>query len=240
MTPCVFSVVCYPMDNAINEDDADSLITSGDWLTESGYLDKISRISVGSRDKFADGRVDPSVDDIIRSRDELIEGLRASFEHRIVKSDSGTDPQGLELRIGKGAVYKILPTLREALADFLGLLFAGLTSTKLFTLFAAWAAVSTWKIVKTLIGGFERLSDPVEYAVFEAVFRLQGEISVRDYDALKDNDFDTAYGTIAPITEAVVAKVAGDHPSDEVEAALNALKTREILCERDGRWSIKF
>jgi len=227
------------MDDAINDDDADRLLASGDWLAESEYLDRISRISVADRNRFADGRVEPSVDDIIRSRNELIEGLRASFEHCVIANDSEADSQGLELRIGKGAVYKILPTLRESLADFLGLLFAGLTSTKLFTLFVVWAGVSAWKIVRTLIRGFERMTDPVEYAVFEAVFALQGEVSVRDYDALKERDFDAAYGTIAPTTEEVAGKLAPEHSRDSVQGALDALKQREILREREGRWSIR-
>ena len=222
--------------DVVSEHEATLLLQSDSWMGEQ----ELMRVDSLGQEIFPQGNQASSIEELLGRRRELKEGVRMALEHKRVEVKQAIDGgSGLALRLGTGAVYKLVPTLREVLPNFVGLLFAGLTATNYFVLYSLWVGLSSIQIIKQLLSGFERLEDEVERAVFEGIYVIQGRVSVRDYDALAAQEFERAYATIAPTGMDLARHFAELFSSEQIEGALQSLKSREILSEDNGRWTIK-
>jgi hypothetical protein len=121
------------------------------------------------------------------------------------------------------------------------------TATGLLLLGRAIKDVRT--IFVALAHSWERVTDPTERAVLEAICILQASLSLTNYDALQQGRFEDAFGRVAPeeleIKSAVRASARqwdrDGPPSDErISHALQALRERKVLEEHAGRWSVIF
>jgi hypothetical protein len=59
-------------------------------------------------------------------------------------------------------------------------------------------------VVASLLGSWERISDPMEQTVLEAVCNRYAYTTVINYDALRAQKYENAYGMIAPTTDDIV------------------------------------
>ena len=228
----------FPGSETISVETAERRCATSEWVEERDWLR-----AVQAQDSFASETAsDPpvSVAELRRRREPLIEALRARFVHATVSEDEEDNPGfGMHLRLGEGTIYKVGPTVRNGMADLLAGILRLLTGSKYFGLLAAWTGFAVWKLVKTLLDGFERLENPVEREVFEKLFALSGRLAVVDYSALNNCDYDHAYSRIAPTAEEIAAECSARSHA-EVEAALRAMEKREILVRRNDRWSVRF
>jgi hypothetical protein len=94
------------------------------------------------------------------------------------------------------------------------------------------------KLIYRLLHAYVQL-EGVDCDVFEAVHRLGLRHAVVNYDALRDGDWERAYGLNPPTSEEVMTNVKADPGS--VRESLAALAKRDIIKRRgDGRWIIRF
>jgi hypothetical protein len=143
------------------------------------------------------------------------------------------------LRIWEHAVYKVQPTAQNAIRDGLRFVMA-ISATPYSLLMLGWVGVEAANLAKIFWDGFERIEDPDEQQVLEAVHRLSAKATVVNYDAVEKADFDRAYGFVAPDVKQLVSELNGKLDEPDIVKALAAMKGRNILQERHGRWMIAF
>jgi hypothetical protein len=151
---------------------------------------------------------------------------------------SGSSP--LYLRVRPKTVFHLGKALRTLLIGGLGLFLAWGTSASLSTLFALWFGLSLVEVAHMFIACYERIEEPKEQLVFETVWKLQNQYCIVNYSALEVGDFDRGYGHFTPTTETLCHELANRIDSKQIETVLYSLKRRDILDERQGRWSVRF
>lgn len=221
----------------ISAETAERLRADLEWIDERDWMRSLQSRSTARFGGFAPEAPLPATE-LRDRRQHLVEALRNRFEYAVVADEGGSAGTGMPLRLGRGVVYKVSPTLRESMADILGVILALLTTSGYFGLLAAWTGFAVWRIIRTLLKGFEQLQSSVERDVFETLFALSGRMTVVNYAALKASDYENAYGYMAPTAAEVAEACQPPRTPAEVEQALAAMQDREILKEKNGRWSI--
>jgi hypothetical protein len=107
-------------------------------------------------------------------------------------------------------------------------------------LFPVWVGLSVRNLVRTILNSYESLVDPDELMVLEAICRCQGRSSIVNYDALSQMRYDDAYGTVNPTVAEIETEIGGSVKTGAIMKALSSLKSRGVLEERGGVWSIAF
>lgn len=188
-----------------------------------------------------------------------------------LKRDVSSELRG-EIRLGgqAGKIVKVGPTIKAVTGRGLSIIGSVLTLSRweLFSLTATTISVATnaKALVAALCSAYERLDNPRECFVFEAVFFLQGKYTVINYDALVGKDFESAYAHLIPsvsdieaaVTDPALSNLVPEEWCMRVEGAgstryepapreqwigdlrevMYELKQRSVLKEKDGRWSI--
>lgn len=157
-----------------------------------------------------------------------------------VPPDVGPSGDGLEFRIGPGRVLRLREALKIVLIDGLGLFFAFTTTSGLAALFYTWFFLSGADIVRRFMKCFEKITDPGERAVFEALFALQNRQAVREAGADPDADAGTKRRRVSVSAEAIGEYLGGGIGEEEIRSLLRGMAAREIVAESDGLWSISF
>ena len=143
-------------------------------------------------------------------------------------------------RVKPNAVFHVSKAINEILVRGIGLFFAYLNPVCLASLYYAWLAYSFSDFVNKLCECYIEIKNPDHQIVFEAVFKLQNQLCIINYDALQKRDFDKAYGKISPSTQEIVEAISGHLPTERINDILYDLNSREILNEKNGRWAIDF
>jgi hypothetical protein len=152
--------------------------------------------------------------------------LAERAEARTVDPNGDLPPGMMGLRLAPYTIYKLGPTLRRAAMR--GLLVAT-------GLVAGGQTVSLGSLIpffKTFLDGYERLSDPDEQQVFEALFVVQHR-GVHSRLNLGPPVADPSVGGL-------VVQLAGSLDESRVAHALERLHGRGIVAEEAGRWSIRW
>lgn len=173
----------------------------------------------------------------------------------------GYNPVLPEMRTGIGQIWRVGPTLKKIKWDILAIVGAllAVANWNLLMLLALSATVArdVRAIAAVIRQAGERLEDPKELLVFEVVTLLQARKSrLVNHSALAAGDYDAAYGRLAPTTDDIADEIAHyplpqpvpeewrQHPPaiwrDDLQTTLDNLKAREILHQRNGRWSVVF
>lgn len=177
----------------------------------------------------------------VAQQDLALAALRERCEVYEVAPGIGSGrPAPFELRVKRNAVFHLGKTLRTAAVDGLGLFLACLTPASLPALFAAWGLGSLGHLIHTLVDCYEKIEEPQEQAVFEAVYRLQNQLAVTDYQALAGQDYERAYVRVSPTRAEVAREVAGQVEEGHLDMVLHGMKRRGVLGERRGRWFVPF
>jgi hypothetical protein len=174
----------------------------------------------------------------------LIDGYLA--EHDAVRAETTGDAtpvlarDGLEFRIGPGKVLHLREVLKIVLIDGLGLFFAFTTTSGLAALLYTWFFLSGADIVRRFMKCFEKITDPEERAVFEALFALQNQRATRQAGTEPDDDPRRMRRRISLSDDAIGAYLGGKIAGPDVRSLLRGMAARDIVTERDGLWSISF
>jgi hypothetical protein len=165
------------------------------------------------------------------------DGVRAE-----ATGDAGPGPAGgeLEFRIGPGKVLHLREALKIVLVDGLGLFFAFTTTSGLVALLYAWFFLSGADIVRRFMKCFEKISDPDERAVFEALFALQNQRAAQQPGTEPDDDSPRMRRRISVSDDAIGAYLGGRIAGPDLRSLLRGMAARDIVTERDGLWSISF
>lgn len=228
----------------ITEEEAIKLCSGGEWITDLKIKDMVADKAKELQQQFQEWKQPdmpgPNISHIVNAFDSVNSVLDELFEHKVIAFTGLLSPFA-ELRVRANAVYKVIPTLMNTAVHGISLVIAVLAVTTFSNLFLIWAGVgvNVVTIVYKLYKGWEILSDPDERLVFEEIFKLQGKLVTVNYDAVKNKDFDAAYGTVSPPTDDIAAAIGNRLSRRELEKTLAALKNRDVVHQRRGRWSIK-
>lgn len=195
---------------------------------------------------------------------ELRDYVQATAESRwyeVPADQISYNPWLSEMRVGVGKILKIGPTIKLIFWDMLALIgtLLSVADWDIFILLTKGMneARKIPKIVNAIRQSYVQLDDAKERFVFEVVALIQArKTRLVNYDALAAGDYDAAYGQLAPTTDDIVQEIAHYPLSlpipddwrqhspaawrDDLQMILNNLKAREILQQRNGRWSIVF
>lgn len=175
---------------------------------------------------------------------QLIDGYLAG--HDAVRAeatgDAGPGPAGgeLEFRIGPGKVLHLREALKIVLIDGLGLFFAFTTTSGLVALLYAWFFLSGADIVRRFMKCFEKITDPEERAVFEALFALQNQRAAQQPGTEPDDDSRRMQRRLSVSDDTIGAYLGDKIPGPDLRSLLRGMAARDIVTERDGLWSISF
>jgi len=216
--------------------------TDAVWWNELDLLDAVARDSARLHAEMLKGASEGHYAPTVTSPREvrsLIEGfLEAELEARVGPVEVGLLPpsEGLEVRIVRNTSFRVRDAEREIFTRALALTgafgFAGLIRNLLIGGFGLDLARGIWVCL-------DRLEDPAERAVFEAVAELQ-TLKIANYDALAANDLEQAFDEVGPTKDEIMARVGG--PSEEAMGALQRLESRRIVSRMapDGTYRISF
>jgi hypothetical protein len=216
---------------------ADQRCASGEWMEEDDLLRAAAARFPAALNN--EGTQALTVAEMRARREPLIEALRSHLRMAVVQQQEQRAGFGMPFRTGQCIIYKLGPALRETMPDFLSIVLGVLTASNYFVLLSAWTGFAIWRIVKALLNSYEPLKDPVERIVFETLFKLSGQLSVVNYTALKNCDYDHAYDYLAPTTAELLEACGSECSPADAERALEAMKAREILKEESGRWWVR-
>lgn len=161
--------------------------------------------------------------------------------YRIQRDLQGsTNVQSAYLRVKANTVFHLGKALRTALVESLGLLVAYVGASTLHELLLVWIGVKLADLSGRLMSCYEELHGSKEKSVFEAVYKLQNQYSVKNYDQLKRGNLDGAFGKISPTIESIHDELFGKVDRKEIEDILRELRRRNVLRERNGSWSVAF
>lgn len=239
-----------PKGYVISREEAARLVQSGEWVSDLTLRDEIWSGSRAIQESWGDwgeqggkimvramrNGVDPAK--IFGATRELVDDAYAKkFERKFLEPPPVDNT--LAVRIWEHAVYKVQPTAQNAIRDGLRFVMA-ISATPYSLLMLSWVGVEAANLAKIMWDGFERIEDPNERQVLEAIHRLSAKATVVNYDAVENADFNRAYGFIAPDVKQLVAELEGKLEEPTIVKALEAMKQRAILQERQGRWMIAF
>lgn len=241
----------FPKDIFISQQEGARLLSSGEWVSDiEVYMDvcKQARALQESWGVWAEQGTGILMQSLKGSSgvgapfDEMRHAIDAAYSVRMETKILETPPPDytLGMRVSAHAVYKVRPTAEKLLRDSLRFIMAVTQSSPYTILMAGWVGVELRSLYQTLLEGFERIEDPHEREVLEAIHRLCAKATVVNFDALKEQEFDKAYGFIAPEIDQLVAELEGKVDEREISTALGAMKERKILQQRKGRWMIAF
>lgn len=228
----------------ISEGKAVQLCQSGEWITDLKVSDRIQQKSKDILANFQDWSSSNQTASvyalteffqlcpIILSESEAVEANRI-----MPQFDPGYN---LELRIKAGVVFKLKSAALDLGINSLGLILAIFSTTAWPLYFPVWLGLSLTVLIRTLYRNLESIRDPDEKVVFEAIFRCQGRFCIVNYVALKDKNYDEAYGFVLPTVSDLSAEIKGQISEKEIGKALASLESRGIVKERNSRWSISF
>lgn len=240
----------FPKGFLISRQEAARLVQSGEWVSDLTIHNEIWEGARAIQESWGDwGKEGDKL--MVRAMREGADATMIFGAFRTVVDEAyakRSETKVLEppppdytpaLRIWEHAVYKVQPTAQNVLRD--GLRFVMAISTTPYSLLMwSWVGVEFANLIRLFWEGFERIEHPDEQQVLEAIHRLSAKVAVVNHDALKDETFDRAYGFIAPDAKQLVSELAGKLEEAEIVKALLAMKHRNILQERQGRWSIAF
>lgn len=249
-----------------SENEAEKLLQSGEWIREGEAryrMDKSIREEIARMfgEEFPaeyHGRIANAINDAVKveSTQKLYHYIQSDTQFKL-EEVSLPDPK-MEVKVAFGTVIKLGPTFRNIKWNALAIIGAILTVSdedKLAMIGTGVLVVKpAYEIVLGLYQAIEILKDPKELVVFEVVAALQARLTrdnipidtIRDYNdlySLYAVDVDEiasyipVYGKVGEIYPPWSGRNA-DVRSDDVEAVLRELQTREVLKERDGEWSI--
>lgn len=233
------------------ERDAEELLRSGEWKTNVDVGKEIFQRCTELRDGWKTWSSlgmsivvrnytgpDRSLDQLFQAFNEIEhEYLARNSEMRILPRPRYDDGL-MALRVHPFAIYRVGKTFQSGALDALSLPLALGTVSPYPFLMAAWAGLTLLQLYRKIVGGYERLTDPAERAVFEAVHKKASELAVVNYDGLRDQAFENVYGSISPSTDDVCLELKGHFNPTDVLRALGDLKAREILTKNAERWFI--
>ncbi|HUZ53482.1 MAG TPA: hypothetical protein VMU94_13270 [Streptosporangiaceae bacterium] len=162
------------------------------------------------------------------------EGIQADA----VATDSAPADGGLEFRIGPGRVLHLREALKIVLIDGLGLFFAFATTSGFAALFYTWFFLSGADIVRRFMTCFEKIADPQEKQVFEALFALQNRKAAEVAGSDPDADGPPKRTRIS-VPDQAISEHLGIGEA-EVRSILRGMAARDIVTESAGLWSISF
>ncbi|MDP3416137.1 MAG: hypothetical protein Q8S40_09170 [Falsiroseomonas sp.] len=239
------------MGDRLRRADAAALIETGAWQSDleisqdihersgrrraalGAWAEEGLRLSLANRD--ASENILSAFQDLRHATDAL---LSERVESRLLEPPV-YGPMA-QLRVDAHVVYKVSATAEAGLREALALVLALLTTSGYPRLLAAWAGLSLVALVRTLVNGLERISDPAERLVVETVHEASAELCVRNHDALATQDFEQAYGRVAPSEARLVALLEGRLEPAECRRTLAELARRGVLVERQDGWRIAF
>jgi hypothetical protein len=229
----------------VSEREAEELVASGEWSRQSIIRKRLDALAWQKLNEAA-GILDVenrtyTMHDFLVGLDEADNLLRERFELRKIRPRQNRDNfEGLQILVGTDAVFKVVPAMHEGLFKILGIIVALLAFTNIRPcLGVITVGLGVREFVKVIVSAWERLEDPTEKQVFEAVFTLHGKLTIVNFDALQREDFVAAYGHLWPLEHEIVEYCAS-LPSEETRKTLKQLRKRKVLRTKDGRWSIQF
>ncbi len=226
----------------ISEESAARLCATGEWISDKDVLTRVHEKSKQIQAAFTEwptSSVRPDVAVLQEFFQNASKLLQERVETHIVHQRF--DPLApAELRVKPGAVFKVKSAALDAGINALALILAVVATTPWPILFSVWVGLSVLNLFKLLFSNYENLVDPDERLVFEAIFRCQGRLCVISYEALRNKNYDEAYGTVNPNIAAIEKEIGDTLTNREIMKALASLKSRGVLSERNGRWSIAF
>lgn len=226
----------------ISEERAKELCSTGKWIADTDILDRINKESKRIQREFPEwpkSSIRPDVkmlQEFFKAAPKL---LKESVETQIVHQKFDLEAH-TEIRVKMGAIFKVKSTALDIAVDALSLILAVCATTPWSLLFIIWVGFSFLDLVQKLWKGYESLLDPDEIHVFEAIFRCQGRLCTINYDAVKEKNYNDAYGTVNPSVVEIENEIRGAHNKHQIVKTLANLKSRGIIVERDGLWSIAF
>jgi hypothetical protein len=230
---------------SVSENEAEELVCSGGWSRLSvirKLLDDLAwrKLDEAGRILEAENR-SYTIHAFRVALDEAENLLKERFEFRAIRLERNVNSsEELQFLVGSDAVFKLIPTMHEGLFKILGIIVALLAFTKIpETVSLIPVGLALREFVKVIVSGWERLEDPTERHVFEAVFTLHGRLTIINFDALRRDDFSAAYGHLWPLEDEVIAYCT-PLPSVETRKTLRELQKRGVLRTANGRWSIQF
>jgi hypothetical protein len=162
------------------------------------------------------------------------------YESRyVIEPDSRFDHM-LGVYIAPGTILKIGGTLRKSIVPALGVVLYSAATTNTGGLLYLGYLVFGWPLVQNLASAFEKVEDPDDFLVFEAVAAISAELRIVDTVALDRENFTLAYGKCAPFIEDIVRRLGSKVPEHTVKKSLASLSSRNILVCVDQRWSVSF
>jgi len=226
----------------ISEGQAERLCATGEWITDDDVKKRINEKSKEIQCGFVDWPPSPMRPDILVLKEFFQiapELLGEKVESKIVHHRFEPHAHA-EVRVKPGAVFKVKSAALLAGEKALALVLVIFATTTWPLLFPAWAGLSIINLVRIILNSYESLLDPDELSVFEAIFRCQGRSCIVNYDALKEMRYNDAYATANPTVAEIEREIHGRVESQAILKALSSLKSRGVLKERDGVWSIAF
>jgi|SRR3972149_4598442 len=197
----------------LREREARHLLASGDWMKEQD-LERDFRAAAGATSPPAALWSDMKI--VLAERTETAG----------VDPNEDLPPGMMGLRLGPYTIYKLGPTLRQAA------LRAFLVAASLLAGSQGVSAASMIGFFKAFLDGYERLADPDEQLVFEALYAVQHR-AVHSRLNLGPPVADPSVGGL-------VVQLAGTMDDLRVAHALERLHKRGIVAEEAGRWTIRW
>jgi len=162
----------------ISASDADELVATGDWVPSRNLIEEIKRAFKGFVSKLpAEAGSGPV--DMFRLTDAWsgADAMLREYEHCEISSPGPAWHQ-TEVRLGPAYVLKIGPTLRAVVPKAIAFALFIVGAAKVNGVFYGGAALHGYELMKILKSAWERIQDPDERVVFEAVAELSARITI--------------------------------------------------------------
>ena len=216
---------------------------TGEWITDLKVLEKVEDQANAIREQLTNWPDTPRdrkdwemVQHIFQATPDC---LSSQLEHAFI-SQPQQNLYVMEVRVTANVVYKIKPTILDAAVHFLSLMVALSAVSPFSYLFKVWFTLSSLQLFRTIWKGWERIRDPKEKIVFEAIYKLQNKLCAKNYNALDQGNFASAFGYVSPSIQELAFVLKQQLTKKEIESALASLERRDIIASKKGRYSISF
>ena len=249
------------MPRQITKQKADRLTATGEWMEAR----RVSALLTGETEQQfrrifgRAAQVDTDNNATVSSSVALLQ--QSIVQDRLEYPPNPPRPGEIQLLMASSfestVIVKVGHTLRSVTLPLLGIAGAimSLPTGNIFS-FVPVVAPSLKQIFDALVNAVEKIESPKEaYAVY-TVIQLQGQLAVRDFNALSQRDFRKAFGRSKPSFQQVedaifVSPQAANVPAEwkgsvsrelraDLRATLDALTKRGILTQREDSWSLAY
>lgn len=215
-----------------------------EWEDENGLRVEIREHVTALVERYQDGVVNKAAFYNEGAIDSAISNALNTFESKFTPAPRSSSSNSIGMRIGPGKVVRIAPTLRDGTIKTISIiatLHALRQSSDLSAVDTYGLANDIRELLVVLSSAYERINDPEEERIFEAVALLQRRLEVVDHVALRDKDYSRAVAfkppTLTEITEHLNMRKRGPWKR-HIQVKLKELERREILVEHDGKWRV--